>query len=590
MQAVIVTAVLIGATLLLVSERLRADLVAMLALAVLLLFRVIDPTEALSGFSNPATVAVACMFVLSAGLQASGVIGYIGDALLRHGPSSETSLLLLSGLVIAPFSAVINNTAAVAIFLPIVLRACQGRNVSPSHLMMPLSFFAMLGGTCTLIGTSTNILVSSLAEQRGYRPFGMFEFSQIGVVMLVIGGVYLLVVARHFIPERIQAESLTEGFHLNRYLSEVMVTPDSSLIGMTMHEARLGERYDLEVLGHVRDKQMRGLPDGHDRLEAGDILLVQAQASALVRVSAAMGLSIRPGKRPGDADLRSGDAALVEAVIAPNSDLEGRSLKSVDFRNRFGATALAIRRHGEDIREKIGHVRLGVGDELLIRVPRLKLDRLRRESSFVILQELELPMIKPVQAVIACAIVVGVVISATVGLYPIADAALIGAVAMVLTGCIPARKVYESVDWKVIFLLAGLIPMGIALDTSGAAASAVGIVMDVAGSAGPRVVLSAFILLAALLTGVMSNNATAALLAPLAITFAGELGVDPRPFLVGLTFAASAAFYTPIGYQTNLLVYGPGGYRFLDFLRVGGPLTLLYWMATTLLVPYFFPF
>jgi len=533
---------------------------------------------------------VACMFVLSAGLQASGVVSWIGDALLRHGPSSEISLLLLSGIVIAPISAVVNNTAAVAIFLPIVLRACQGRKVSPSHLMMPLSFFAMLGGTCTLIGTSTNILVSSLAEQRGYRPFGMFEFSALGVLLLLLGGGYLIGVGRHFIPERVHAESLTDGFHLNRFLSEVMVTIGSPLIGRTLRQARLGERYDLEVLGHVRDKEMRGVPDAEERLRAGDILLVKAQASALVKIGDATGLAVRPGHRPGDTALRSGDAALVEAVVVPNSDLDGRSLKNVDFRNRFGATALAIRRHGAEIREKIGHVRLGIGDELLVLVPRARMDRLRRQSSFVILQELELPVIQPVKAATACAIVAGVVGLAAAGIYPIASVALLGAVAMVLSGCVPARKVYESIDWKVIFLLAGLIPLGVALDNSGAASAAAEWILGIAGAAGPRVVLSAFILVSALLTGMMSNNATAALLAPLAITFADALGVDPRPFLVGLTFAASAAFYTPIGYQTNLLVYGPGGYRFLDFLRVGGPLTLLYWVVTTLLVPWFFPF
>jgi di/tricarboxylate transporter len=589
-DALLILILLLIATVLLATERLRPDMVAMLVLATLVVLRVLEPGQALLGFANPATVTVACMFVLSAGLQASGVVQYIGDRLLRHGPSSETGLLVLTALLVAPISAFINNTAAVAVFLPIVLRACQDRKVSPSHLMMPLSFFAMLGGTCTLVGTSTNILVGSFAESRGLRPFGMFEFTVLGLILLVAGGAYLLLIGRRLIPERVQPESLTEGFHLNPYLSEVVVLEGSPLIGLTLRGARLGERYDLEVLGHVRQSKLGTVPDGFGALMAGDILLVKAQAAALVQLRDAAGIAVRAGKHPGDADLRSEESALVEAVVTPNSRLEGRSLKSSGFRNRFGATALAIRRGGEDICEKVGHVRLQVGDELLVLARRSSLDRLRRESCFVILQELDVPVVKPLQAITAVLIVAGVVAVATAGLYSIVDAAIVGAVLMVLTGCLPARKAYANIDWHVIFLLAGLIPLGIALETTGAAARAADWVIQIAGDWGPTAVLSVFFLLASLLTGVMSNAATAVLLVPLALTSANALGVDARPFLIALTFAASAAFYTPIGYQTNMLVYGPGGYRFMDFVRVGGPLTLLSWIISTFLIPILFPF
>ena len=589
-QALTILALLLLTTLLLVTERLRADLVAMLILAALVVLGILEPYQALSGFSNPATVAVGCMFVLSAGLNASGVVQFLGDRLLRHGPSSELAMLILMGIAIAFISAFINNTAAVAIFLPVILRASQGRGVSPSRLLMPLSFFAMLGGTCTLIGTSTNILVSSIAEQHGLRPFGMFEFSSIGVTLTLICGAYLLVFGRRFIPERIKPESLTEGFHLNRYLSEVEVVAGSPLIGRSIVEAELGEKYDLEVLGHVRDSVTRSIPDTHGALAEGDILLVKAPAAALVKLRDAAGIAVRRGRRPGDADLRSSDSALVEAVVTPNSDLNGRTLKGVDFRNRFGATALAVRRHGEDIREKVGHVRLQVGDELLVLMPRRNVSRLGREGAFLIMQEVEVPVVKPVMAVTSVLIVAGVVIVATTGLYSIAEAALVGAVGMVLTGCVPTHKVYESIDWSVIFLLAGLIPLSIALETSGAAASIVDGMLSISGDLGPTVTLAVFTLFALLLTGFMSNAATAALLAPLAITAAVKMGVSPRPFLIALTFAASAAFYTPIGYQTNLLVYGPGGYRFSDFVKVGAPLTLIYWLLACILIPVLFPF
>ncbi len=583
--------VLLGvAVALLVGERLRGDLVAMMTLAALMISRVITPEQALSGFSNAATVTVACMFVLSAGLQASGVVQFLGDRLLKDGPARATGLSLLTGLVIGPVSAFINNTAAVAIFLPLALRACQARQVSPSRVLMGLSFFAMMGGTCTLVGTSTNILVSSMAQQRGLRPFGMFEFSHLGLLLFLAGTVYLLTIGSRLVPDRIQPESLTEGFHLNRYLSEVVVLEGSSLVGKSLLEARLGERYDLEVLTLIRGGIIHGMPGESDVLKERDLLLVKAPAAALVRLRDTAGIGIKPGRHPDDVDLTSAESALVEVVISPNSILEGRSIKGLNFRHRFGATALAIRRHGADLREKIGRVPLRIGDELLLLAHRGNLERLKQDTNFVVLQELEVPVVRPLTALTAIGIVAAVVGVAAIGLYPIAETAIVGGVLMVLSGCLPVRKIYASVDWQVIFLLAGLIPMGIALETTGAAAQAVDGLLWLTGGLGERAVLSAFFLAASVLTGFMSNTATAALLAPLAVTCANTLGVDPRPFLIALTFAASAAFYTPIGYQTNLLVYGPGGYRFSDFLRAGLPLTLLYWILATLLIPEIFPF
>ena len=590
MDALIALLLVAVATLLLLTERLRPDLVALVVLAALILVRIVSPEQALSGLSNPATVTVACMFVISAGLQASGVVGYLGDRLLMHGPSGRTALLALTGLVIAPLSAFINNTAVVAIFLPIVVRASQGNRLSPSQLMMPLSFFAMLGGVCTLLGTSTNIVVSSIAAEHGLEPFRMFEFTRLGLLLLVAGAAYMLLVGRHFIPDRVKAEDPAPGFGLNRYLSEVIVLEDSPVIGKTLVEAKLGERYDLEVFGQTRNKVMRGVPDGYETLEEGDVLLVKAPVDALVRLRKTSGLDVKAGRHPDVASLHSDDSVLVEAVITPASNLEGRTLRGVNFRRRYGATTLAIRR-GEDVWEKIGRMRLRVGDELLILAPRKNLEQLKKgQESFVVLQELEVPVLNPLRAVTACLIAAGVVTVATTGWYPIALAAVLGAVAMVMTGCLPARRMYRDIDWRVVFLLAGLFPLGLALESSGAAEQTVHWMLKLTGSWGPNVVLGIFFVGAAVLTGFMSNAATAVLLAPLAITIAHGLGVEARPFLVALTFAASAAFWTPIGYQTNLLVYGPGGYRFGDYVRIGGPLTLLYAFLATLLIPVMFPF
>ncbi len=590
MSALFVLSLLGVLVVLLAVEKLRADMVAMLGLAALILSGILPAETALSGFSNPATITVACMFILSEGLHSSGLVRVFGDRLLKNGPTTTPMLMLGIGLMVAPVSAFINNTAAVAVFMPIALRVCNGNGISPSRILMPLSFFAMLGGTCTLIGTSTNILVSSAAAAHGIEPFGMFEFTRLGLLLLAAGALYLVLLGGRLLPERIPAENLTEGYHLNRYLSEVVILEGSPIAGLTLPEAKLGERFDLEVLGLYRDKKMWGAPGPDLILKENDVLIVKAPAAALVQLRDATGVVIKHGHHPDDADLRSVDSALVEVVVAPNSALEGRTVKSIDFRHRYGATALAIRRHGEDIREKVGRVRLRFGDELLIMVRRLSLPRLREQTDFVVLQELDVAMLRPWKAMVSLGIIVAVVGVAALRIFSIAETAVVGAVVMVLTGCLPIRKVYKAVDWKTIVLLAGLIPMGAALEVSGAADSAVQALLHLTGTLGPNAVLGAFMAFAVILTGFMSNNATAVLLAPLAISVSHKLGVDPRAFLVALTFAASAAFYTPIGYQTNLLVYGPGGYRFIDFVRLGAPLNLIHCVLGAFLIPLFFPF
>lgn len=590
MDAIIVLALLGALIVLLVLERPRADVAAMLVLAVLILSGILEPAEAFSGFSHPATVAVASMFLLSAGLQASGIVRWIGDSILRAGPVPGTLAVAGAGLLIGPVSAFLNNTAAVAVFLPIVVQACRAYGLSPSRVMMPLSFFAMLGGTCTLIGTSTNIVVSSVAAEHGLRPFGMFELTPVGLALFAGCGVFLLVASRRLLPDRIPAESLAEDYHLRPFLSEVIVQEGSSLAGQTLGEARLGERHDLEVLGIYRGAEKRELPGPETALREGDTLIVKVSASALVKLRGTAGLTPRHGNHPEGAALGTSGSTLVEVLVPANSRLEGRTLKQVDFRRRYGAVALAVRHHGADLVEKVGKLRLALGDEMLLLARPADLERLRRQRDFVVLQELDLQLLRPVPVLTSLLIVAGVVGAAASGLLSIAEAAVVGSVAMVLTRCLPLRRVYESIDWRVIVLLAGLIPMGTALERSGAAHRIVEALFWLVGDLGPTAVLSALFLLTLLLTGFMSNNAAAALLAPVALAVAATLGADARPFLVAVAFAASGAFYTPVGYQTNLLVFGPGGYRFTDFLRLGGPLVLLYWGLATLLIPRIFPF
>jgi di/tricarboxylate transporter len=420
----------------------------------------------------------------------------------------------------------------------------------------------------------------------------MFEISHLGLALLAVGAVYMIVFGRMLLPRRVEPARLAERHRLNQYLSEIVVREDSPLDGKTLREARLGEQLDLEVLGIVRRgrTELETLPSQDLRLRAGHTLLVKAPAEVIARLQTHAGIAIRATLHPDHDHMKSVDTAMIEAVVGANSALEGRTLKGANFRRQYGATVLAIRRQGGEIREKIGRVRLRVGDELLVLAPRHALDQLRDESDFIVLQEVRHTTLHTRRAAVAVAIVAGVVALAAAGLYPIVEAAVIGSVAMVLTGCVPARRVYRSIDWQVVFLLAGLIPLGLALDASGATVQLVDAMLWLVGDLGPHAVLAAFLGLTFLLTGVMSNNATAALMVPLALVTSDTLGVDSRPFLVAVMFAASAAFWTPFGYQTNLLVYGPGGYRFLDYVRVGGPLNLVYLGLCTLLIPLLFPF
>jgi len=419
----------------------------------------------------------------------------------------------------------------------------------------------------------------------------MFEITPLGIVYLSVGLCYLLLVGRRLLPNREPEDELTHGYALQGYLSEVVVLPDSPLVGQTVTQARLGERFDLDVLGVSRPGEPTHTPfDDGLLLRADDTLLVKTSASNLVQLAPRTGLAVRHLRDPRAADLRSDETVLVEAVVYPNSPLDGRTLKGLDFRHRFGASVVALRRHGEDIVEKVGRIRLQGGDELLILAERRRLARLRQQPEFVVLQEHEAAPFDPLRALTSALIIVGVVATAATGLYPVVVSAFVGAVLMVLTGCLPYRRVYPAIEWKVVLLLGGIIPLSAALEYSGAADHLVRAILWVAGAYHPRVVLLMFTMVTYLLTGFMSNNATAALMVPLAISSAASMGVDSRPLLVAVMYAASAAFYTPVGYQTNLLVYGPGGYRFTDYTRVGGPLNLIYAVVATTVIPLFFPF
>jgi di/tricarboxylate transporter len=591
MEMMIVLAILLAALILFVTELIPIDLTALLIMGALIATSILTPEEGVSGFSNPAPVTVAAVLVLSAGLIRTGAISKLGSRMARLGGASEVRLLAVLVPVVGLLSAFINNTAAVAMFLPLVLGIARERKISPSRLLMPLSFAGIFGGVVTYIGTSTNIIVGSIVERAGLERFRMFEFTRLGVLFLIMGTLYLLIVGRKLLPLRRPAESLTEGYHLQGYLTELVVQQGSPLIGKTLQESQLSQTLDIEVLEILRGDQRLWSLLQELRLQENDLLIVKGQLRNILKVREAEGLEIMAEVKLKDHDLESQDVGLAEAVISPGSSLDGLTLKQADFRKRYQATVLAIRRHGGQIREKLGNVRLHFGDTLLVQGRKERLQSLKQNPDFLlIMEDLTAPEFRKSKTPVAILTFLGVVAAAAFDLMPIMVAALFGALLMVLTRCITAQEAYEAVDWKIIMLIAGTLSLGLALEKTGAAELIANRLVLSVGPYGPVAVLSALYLLTSLMTEMMSNNASAALLTPIAISIAGGLGVSPRPFAFCIAFAASASFLSPIGYQTNTLVYGPGGYRFSDYIRVGGPLNLLNWIAATLLIPVFWPF
>lgn len=589
-----------GAVYLFVTERYRADLVALMVLGALvavgLLQRLlpwlqpekwITPEDGVSGFSNPATITVAAMFVLSAGLQRTGVVAWAARV-LRRLIQHPSLLLLVMMLTVGGVSAFINNTAAVAVFLPVVLATCAGGKVSASRLLIPLSFASQFGGVCTLIGTSTNLLVSSISQRAGSGAFTMFEFAPLGLVMLGAGTIYLLLFSRWLLPDR-RTVQLIEKFQLGDYITELRVLAGSSLAGQTVLGSQFGHKEDLSVLEILRQGRTVFAPL-NEPVQVDDVLLVRGAAGKLMDARTTWKLELEPEFKLKDGTLEDQNLQLAEVLIAPGSDLQGRTLAEVDFRHRYQAIVLAIQARQATVREKLNQVRLHPGDALLLRGPKDELARLRGNPDFLLLDQVEEPAVRQAKVPMALGIIGAVVALAAFGIMPILVSSILGCIALVVSRCLTLEEAYAAIDWKVIFLLAGVLPLGMALEKSGAASLLANHTLGLIGSFGPVPVLAAMYLLTALLTEFMSNNATAVLMAPIALSTAVSLGLDPKPFLMAVCFAASTSFATPVGYQTNTMVHHPGGYRYTDFMRIGIPLNLIFWALAVCFIPKFWPF
>ncbi|MFZ0428814.1 MAG: SLC13 family permease [Acidobacteriota bacterium] len=591
---ILVIAIVVGALVAFASEKIRADLVALLIMVLLMLLGIIRPDfpsvdEGISGFSNKATVTIAAMFILSAGLVKTGAINWVTGRLLHFGANSEARLFILLMLAVGAVSAFINNAAAVAVFIPISLTIARRQKISPSKILLPISFASIVGGTCTLIGTSTNILVSSMAAERGLGEFSMFELSKLGIIFFIMGMFYLFFYARRTLPERVGTRGLVQEYRLGNYLTSVVVNRKSTLISLTPLQARIGEKYDVHILEVFRGscRISTGIRDTH--LQEGDVLLVQGSLHNILEMNNFEGLSIRSEVKYGAEGQQEDEPILVEAIVAPGSSLEGRTLRDVNFRKRFRVFVLAVRKQGEVIRDHLGLIKLQAGDSLLLQGAKGFLEGLAKTPDFLAIEEKFLPRVRGNRAICAFLIVAGVVAAAAVGLAPILVSAVVGCILMVLTGCINLQDAYESIDWFVIFLLAGVIPLGIAMEKTGTAEFVAASLLTLTGILGIAAIIPIFYLLATFFAGIMSHNAAVILLVPIGVASARDLGVNPLPFLMAITFAASSSLFTPFGYHTNLMVYGPGGYKFADFLKVGIPLNILLWIVASIAIPLIWP-
>ncbi|MFB6133162.1 MAG: SLC13 family permease [Halanaeroarchaeum sp.] len=589
---VVVLSIIFLALVLFATERIPVDLTAILVMVLLMVlgpWTHISPEEGISGFANRATITVLAMLVLSAGVSKTGVVQQLGNWMAEFAGTNQFRQLAATIGVAGPASGFINNTPVVAILVPVVSDLAHKGKTSPSKLLIPLSFASMFGGMLTLIGTSTNILASAISARLIGHPFSMFEFTKLGVVVLIVGSLYLVTIGYRLLPERVEPrEDLVEEYELQDYLTEVTVNEDSPLVGLTVEEGLEQADFDIDILQIDREGERFIEPLGQKEIQAEDVFKVRADRNTLESVMAADGLTLFEEEVTGaELEAATEGQSIVEVIIPSGSPLVGETLETSSFRERYAANVLAFRSHGDTVREHMDRITFRVGDTLLVQAPTDSIDRLSRTRDFIVGHEPESPDYRTEKVPHALLIIAGVVLLPALGVLPILVSALAGVVVMTMTGVLRTHEIYESVDWNVIFLLAGVIPLGIALEQTGAATILGNMVAGTAAYLPALGVLWIFYMATALITNVISNNASVVLMIPVAVEAAQQLGANALAFVLAVTFAASTAFMTPVGYQTNLFVYGPGNYRFTDFLRVGAPLQFLLSGVTVLGITFF---
>jgi len=586
----IVTAILIVTLFLLISEQIPIDLTAIGIMVALMLTRILAPAEAVAGFSHPAVITVGAMFLISRAMIRTGAVGLIGEKVMDWAGGRSWMAMLLVLIIVGSASAFINNTPVVVLFIPVVMSMGCRLGVSPAKYLLPISYVSILAGTCTLIGTSTNIIVSNLATNYGYAPLGMFELSRVGLPIALIGLLMILLLAPKLLPDLFNPTCELDNAQQRRYLAEVVVPKGSDLIEMSLC-SDLQKRYPgLEVLQVIRYSHIFHPCRDDVTIAPDDLLLVKGSPNTLMQLLNDKGVALPPSE--SGLHFEGPDKAIVvELIIPPQSSLIGWRIKESYLERDSDIHIVAVERIGLHYTEKqIKDIRLKIGDILLVWCLEDKLDRLRGRSDWIMVDDVHHEIEHKRKAPLAGIIFGALVIAAASGLADIMVCALAAVLLMMITGCLPLREAYRALQSNVLMLIAGTMALGAAMDKTGASQFYANLFLSVLQGWSPTFVLGGIILLTSVSTQILSNNATAVLLLPIAISTALTLQVDPRPFIMAVCFGASACYATPIGYQTNLLVYGPGGYRFSDYLRLGIPLNVMVLVLGTLLIPVFWPF
>jgi di/tricarboxylate transporter len=585
MQIAIVLGLLALAIVLFAMESISVDIITILLLITLVVTGVLTPAEAFAGFSDDIIIILGSIFVISGALQRTGIVDAIGASLSRVAGSSVNRLTLAIMGTVSGISAFMNNTTATAIFVPAVMGVAKRARVSPSRLLMPLAYASVLGGTCTLIGTSTNVAVSGYIAKAGMEPLRLFEFTPVGLIIVIVGIAYMVLIGKRLLPDH-KEEELTEEYHIREYLTEVMLAPDSHMIGQRIFESDLSKQ-EFRILAVIRGER-KLVPFAQMQIEKEDILLVEGKIEDLMKIKDTAGIEIKPDVSLGDLDIPSENIKVAEVLVTPRSDLIDRTLKESNFRQRYGLVALAIYRHGHSLRDKIGQIKLRMGDLLLVQGPTDRLEFLRRDSDLWILEEMNPAQFRKQKGIYTVLLFVSAIVIGGIGLLPLSVAFLAAAVLIVLSRSITIEEAYEFIDWRLIILIAGMTAFGVAMQKTGTAEFLATLIVHALEPYGVTVIMAGFFILTIILTQPMSNAAAALVVLPIALNTAQRLGVNERTFAIAIMLAASVSFIAPFE-PSAILVYGPGKYKFMDFVKTGIGLTIILTIVVLFLIPLFWP-